>query len=76
MHRGGSASISKLSLTAEAADDADTYPGVGAIVTELTPAQAANLDAQRGVTVAPDTRVSLVPDPGFTPKEEKANGAP
>ena len=64
------------SLNAEAADDADTYPNVGAIVTELTPAQAAELDAQRGVTVAPDTRVSLVPDPGFTPKEEKANGAP
>jgi subtilisin family serine protease len=65
------------SLYAEAADEADnTYPNVGAIVTELTPEQAAGLDAQRGVTVAPDTRVSLVPDPGFTPKEEKADGSP
>ena len=64
------------SLNAEAADDADTYPNVGATVTELTPVEAAELDARRGVTVARDTRVSLVPDPGFTPKEEKANGAP
>ena len=64
------------SLNAEAADAADTYPNVGATVTELTPVEAAELDARRGVTVAPDTRVSLVPDPGFTPKEEKANGAP
>ena len=47
---------------------------MGAMVADLTPAQAADLDAQRGVTVAPDTRVSVVPDPGLTPKEEKANG--
>ena len=63
------------SLNAEAADDVDGT-NVGATVTELTPVEAAELDARRGVTVARDTRVSLVPDPGFTPKEEKANGAP
>ena len=69
-------SVSKLSLPAAAADDVERFPGVGAMVADLTPAQASSLDAQRGVSVAPDARVRLVPDRGFDPKAEKADGAP
>jgi subtilisin family serine protease len=69
-------SVNRSSLPATAAVQAERFPGVGAMVADLTPTQAADLDAQRGVTVAPDARVSVVPDPGLTPKDEKANGAP
>jgi subtilisin family serine protease len=70
------ASVDSLALPGAARADADRLPGVGAIVADLTRAQAATLDAQPGVTVAPDVAVSLLPDKAAEPGSAKKRGTP
>lgn len=53
--------VSALRLPASADASAQRYPRIGAIVAELTPAQAAELDSRAGVTVSRDGRVTTVP---------------
>jgi subtilisin family serine protease len=47
-------SVSSVTLPDSALGDAEEYAAVGAVVADLTPAQAETLEAQRGVTVTPD----------------------
>jgi subtilisin family serine protease len=70
------ASVENLPLPGAARADADRLPGVGAVVADLTRAQAAALDAQPGVTVAPDVAVTLLPDKGSEPRSAKKRGTP
>lgn len=57
------ASVESLTLPASARADAHRLSGVGAVVADLTRAQAASLDSQPGVTVAPDVAVRVPPEP-------------
>jgi subtilisin family serine protease len=57
--QGGDVSAVRLPASAQAS--AQRYPGIGALVAELTAAQAADLDSRAGVSVSRDGRVTTVP---------------
>jgi len=70
------ASASGLGALGKADVDGERFAALGAVVTDLTHDQAAELNEVPGVTVSPDIRVNLVPDPGFKPTAPKRDGAP
>jgi subtilisin family serine protease len=60
----------------KAADDVERLSAVGAVVADLTAAQAANLDSAPGVTVSPDVKIGRVADPAVEPRALKRDGTP